>query len=195
MLKDLLLRRRWKKLGVKLSPGSRIEANTEIGEGTRINGPISIKGKGDCTIGRHCAFGADVKIITSNHLIDHANQQCSLQRRIGAMELDQARGPVIIGHNVWVGDSAIILSGVTIGDGAVIGAGAVVTRDIPAFGVATGVPARVLRRRFSDEICDQLATIAWWHWDAAKIVRNRRFFDADLVDAMPDKRLNELLVE
>ncbi len=193
--KDLLLRRYWKKRGVKLSPGSRIESETEIGRGTRINGPISIKGKGACVIGRHCALGADVKIITSNHLVDFANLQCALQRRIGAHELDEARGPVTIGHNVWIGDSAIILTGVTIGDGAVIGAGAVVTRDVPAFGVAAGVPARVLRRRFSDTICEQLQSIAWWRWDAAKIARNRRFFDVDLAKAAPGTRLADLVVE
>lgn len=195
ILKDLLLRRHWKKRGVKLSPGSRIESETEIGRGTRINGPISIKGKGACAIGRHCALGADVKIITSNHLIDFANVQCALQRRIGAHELDEARGPVTIGHNVWIGDSAIILTGVTIGDGAVIGAGAVVTRDIPDFGVAAGVPAKVLRRRFAEPICEQLKMIGWWHWDAAKIARNRRLFDVDLSQAGPDLRLADLVVE
>lgn len=195
ILENLLLRRRWKKRGVKLSPGSHIESATEIGRGTRINGPISIKGKGACTIGSHCALGADIKIITSNHLIDHANLQCSLQRRIGADELDQARGPVVIGHNVWIGDSAIILTGVTIGDGAVIGAGAVVTRDVPDFGVAAGVPAKVMRRRFSDAICDQLKAIAWWHWDDARIARNRRLFDVDLAKATDDTFLSDILAE
>ena len=195
ILKDSMLRRRWKKRGVKLSEGSRIESPTEIGEGTRVNGPISIKGKGACTIGRHCALGADVKIITSNHLIDFANVQCSLQRRIGARELDEARGPVVIGNNVWIGDSAIILTGVSIGDGALIGAGAVVTRDIPDFGVCAGVPAKLLRRRFSDAICEQLKSIAWWHWDAAKIMRNRCFFDVDLAKAASDTRLADFLVE
>lgn len=195
IFEDLLLRRHWKKRGVKLSPGSQIQSATKIGHGTRINGPIFIKGKGTCTIGRYCAFGSDVKIVTSNHLIGHANLQCSLQRWIGAAELDQARAPVTVGHNVWVGDSVIILTGVTIGDGAVIGAGAVVTRDIPDFGVAAGVPAKVMRRRFPDAICAQLSTIAWWNWDTSKIRRNRRFFEVDLARAEPGKCLAALLAE
>lgn len=195
IFKDLLVCRRWKKRGVKMSAGSRIEAPTEIGMGTRINGPLHIKGRGPCSIGRYCAFGADVKIITSNHLIDFPNLQCSLQRRIGACELDQARGPVVIGNNVWIGDSAIILTGVRIGDGAVIGAGAVVTRDLPDFAVAAGVPAKVLRLRFAAPVCDQLKALAWWHWDSAKISRNRRFFDLDLAAASEGLSLIESVVD
>lgn len=194
-LKNWMLRRTLRKRGVKLSPGSRIETTTDIGEGTRINGPLFVKGKGECRIGRYCALGADIKIVNSNHLIDFPNLQCSLQHKIGARELDVARGPVVIGHNVWIGDSAIILSGVTIGDGAVIGAGAIVTRDLPDFCVAAGVPAKVLRKRFPELVCQQLKAWAWWHWEPVKIARNPAFFDIDLTAPDADICLAEHVVE
>ena len=56
-----------------------------------------------------------------------------------------SKGPVIIGNNVWIGDKATILPGVTIGDGAVIAANAVVTKDVPAYSVVGGNPARVIK--------------------------------------------------
>jgi virginiamycin A acetyltransferase len=193
-LNDFLMCRRWKARGVKIGCGSRIEEGTRIGHGTRINGSIVIKGGGDCEIGRYCALGADVKIITSNHLIGFPNLQCALQRDIGATDLEHVRGPVVIGNNVWIGDSAIILTGVKIGDGAVIGAGAVVTRDVPDFSVVTGVPAKVRRLRFSEEVCTQLKEIAWWDWPADRMKRNRVFFDLDLENSPPAGRLADMIL-
>lgn len=194
-IRDFLLRKAWKRRGVKLARGSRLDDSTQIGFGTHINGPITVKGRGTCTIGRYCAIGADVKIITSNHLIDYPNLQCSLQRRIGSQELDRAQGPVHIGNNVWIGDSVLVLTGVTIGDGAVIGAGAVVARDVPDFGVAVGVPARIRRMRFAPSTCLQMATIAWWDWDEDRIRRNRRFFDLDLASLDGGENLQQWIVD
>lgn len=179
-IKDYMMRVQWKRRGVKLSSGTRLESDVEIGFGTRVNGALLVKGKGACRIGRYCALGADIKIITSNHLVSHANIHCSLQRRIGADELDVASGDVEIGNNVWIGDSAVILSGVKVGDGAVIGAGAIVTKNVCNYGVAVGVPAKVKSIRFAERVCQQLDEICWWHWDEAEMLRNREFFSVDL---------------
>jgi tetrahydrodipicolinate N-succinyltransferase len=72
---------------------------------------------------------------------------------------------VRIKNDVWIGDGAIIMSGVTIGNGAVIGAGAVVTKDVPDYAVMIGVPARLLRYRFSAEIMHRLLALKWWELD------------------------------
>jgi virginiamycin A acetyltransferase len=192
-MKKLLEGLRWKRRGVKLPSGSQVDSHTRIGYGTRINGSILIKGKARCTIGRYCALGSDVKIITSNHLMNYANLQCNLQRKIGAVELDVAKGEVVIGHNVWIGDNAMILSGVKIGNGAVIGAGAVVTRDIPDFAVAAGVPAKVLRLRFSPEVCEQLNALHWWDWAPERIARNADLFNVDLAQIPPGTSLESFV--
>ncbi|MBP0575101.1 antibiotic acetyltransferase, partial [Mycobacterium tuberculosis] len=71
---------------------------------------------------------------------------------------------VTIGHDVWIGHGAIVLAGRTVGTGAVVGAGAVVTKDVAPYTVVGGTPAKVIRRRFSEEIEDKLMALAWWDW-------------------------------
>lgn len=84
-----------------------------------------------------------------------------------------SRGPVRVGHNVWISTNALILSGVTIGNGAIVGAGAVVTRDIPAYHMAAGNPARVVRPRFEPATIELLERIAWWDWPDECVRRHR----------------------
>ncbi len=79
------------------------------------------------------------------------------------------KGGVVIGNDVWVGDEATILSGVRIGNGAVIGARSVVTKDVPAYAIAAGNPARIVRLRFSLDEIAALERIAWWHWPLERI--------------------------
>jgi virginiamycin A acetyltransferase len=82
------------------------------------------------------------------------------------------KGDTEIGHDVWLGFDAAILPGIKIGNGAVIGAKSVVTRDVPAYAVVGGNPAKVIRYRFDDATIAALQAIAWWHWPADKITRN-----------------------
>lgn len=72
------------------------------------------------------------------------------------------RKPIKIGNDVWIGANAVISSGVVIGDGAIIGNNAVVTKDVEPYTIVAGVPAKVIRRRFSDEICERLLKVEWW---------------------------------
>lgn len=81
------------------------------------------------------------------------------------------RGPTVIGNDVWIGRDSLIFDGITIGDGAIIGARAVVTKDVRPYAVVGGVPAREIRRRFTDEQVDALLEIAWWDWSEEKIIR------------------------
>ena len=69
---------------------------------------------------------------------------------------------IIIGNDVWIGARAIILDGVTIGDGAIVGAGSVVTKDVPAFAVVGGSPARLIRYRFQPDVISALIKLRWW---------------------------------
>lgn len=81
------------------------------------------------------------------------------------------KGDIIIGNDVWIGYEAVIMSGVTIGDGAIIGARSVVTKDIPPYTIVGGVPARQIRRRFSEETIAALLELKWWDWPREKIAR------------------------
>lgn len=66
------------------------------------------------------------------------------------------KGDIIVGNNVWIGYEAVILSGVAIGDGAIIGARSVVTKDVPLYTIAGGVPVKTIRKRFNEETIDRL---------------------------------------
>lgn len=83
-----------------------------------------------------------------------------------------SRGDTVVGNDVWIGMDATVMPGVSIGDGAIIGAAALVARDVPPYGVASGNPARLVRKRFDDAVISELLDIAWWDWDAGKITRN-----------------------
>ena len=75
----------------------------------------------------------------------------------------------MIGNDVWIGYEAVILSGVTIGDGAIIGTRAVVTEDVPPYTIVGGIPAKPIRRRFSEEMIARLMDLRWWDWPEEKI--------------------------
>ena len=79
---------------------------------------------------------------------------------------------IVVGNDVWIGYQAVILSGVTIGDGAIIGTRAVVTKDVEPYTIVGGVPAKPIRKRFSDDTIHKLLELKWWDWPKEKIAQN-----------------------
>ena len=96
------------------------------------------------------------------------------------------KGDIVIGNDVWIGYEALILSGVTIGDGAIIGARAVVTKDVPPYTIAGGVPAKAIRKRFSDDTVSALLKSKWWDWPEEKIQRSISDIQAGRVGRLRD---------
>jgi phosphonate metabolism protein (transferase hexapeptide repeat family) len=135
-----------------------------------------------------------VRINPGNHPMDRVTQHHMTYRRVeyGFADTDdeaffewrRAR-KCVIGHDVWIGHAAIVMPGVSIGTGAVIGSGAVVTKDVPAYTIAVGVPARPIRKRFSDDVIEALQRIAWWNWDRATL--EERFAELNDVNAFVAK--------
>ena len=135
-------------------------------------------------IGKYCSFAYGVKVIASGEHNYEAVANFPFYAHYlsqGAEKDTFSKGDVWIGNDVWIGLRATILSGVKVGDGAVIAAGAVVARDVPPYAIAGGVPASIIKYRFSKEIISALLEIKWWDWDDEIVRKNIDDFylDAD----------------
>jgi acetyltransferase-like isoleucine patch superfamily enzyme len=131
------------------------------------------------SIGSYCSVAPGAKLIVGQHTT-HTVSTFPLWPLVfpaaPATFGDVPLETIIIGHDVWIGANALVLSGVTVGHGAVIAAGAVVTRDVPPYAIVGGVPARVIRMRFSPEQIDSLLKIAWWDWPDTKVQASSELF-------------------
>jgi lipopolysaccharide transport system ATP-binding protein len=128
-------------------------------------------------IGKFCSIAEDVKIVAGGeHNLNHVTTFPLKDRLKGSKLPIHHKGAIIIENDVWIGTGAIILAGVKIGNGAVVGAGSVVTHDVPDYAIVAGVPARVVKFRFTTDQIKKLLEIAWWNWDIEKIVENVDYF-------------------
>ncbi len=128
---------------------------------------MSWTGKRNLTIGSYCSIGPEVLIVLDG---EHDTTRLStypfsLSHNIQDRDHPFSRGDVTIGNDVWIGARTIILSGVNIGDGACIGAGSVVTRDVPPYSIVAGNPARIIKKRFQDELITKLSMLNWAEGD------------------------------
>jgi len=140
-------------------------------------------------IGKFCSIASHTRINPSNHPIWRATSHHFTYRSkfYGFGEDDEEifqwrrDHKVTLGHDVWIGHGAVILPGVKIGTGAVVGAGSVVTKEVKPYTIVAGVPARVIRRRLSEEVEASLIRIQWWNWthdQLAEALEDFRCLDA-----------------
>lgn len=153
-----------------------------IGKGTSFNGMIGygsyigadglISGR----IGKYCSIASDVKVVLGRHpaekFVSTAPCFFSLNRQNGMTYVNdrkftenvyaEGKYPVCIGNDVWIGFGARIMEGVTIGDGAIIAAGAVVVKDVEPYSIVGGVPAKEIKKRFTDDEISFLLDFKWW---------------------------------
>lgn len=128
-------------------------------------------------IGKYCSIAEGVTIVLGGeHRVDWISTYPFNVFLNSFSNIDghpHTKGDVIVGNDVWIGSNAKIMSGVRIGDGCVIAANAVVTKDIPDYCICGGLPAKVIRQRFPDDVIEKLRSIRWWDWpdkDICKVI-------------------------
>ena len=164
--------------------------NVDVGYGTFIQSNSVVS---NVKIGKYCSIASNLSIIGGKHPINEniSTHPCfyavdnvcdfSYINRDSFCEneyVDSENGYYCeIGNDVWIGTNVSILQGVHVGDGAVIGAGALVTKDVDAYGIYGGVPARKIGQRFSDEEIEKLLNLKWWDKDEAWIEEHANSFN------------------
>lgn len=162
-----------------------------IGRGTYIQSESAFK---KSKIGAWCSIGSQVKVVYGNHPTHEfvsLHPLFYLNKKMAGLQLNkkdkfteysytdaEKKWFCEIGNDVWIGDRAIILNGTKIGDGAIIAAGAVVTRDVPPYGIVGGVPARIIKYRFNEKDIERLLSIKWWNKDVEWLKNNIDKFDS-----------------
>lgn len=146
-------------------------------------------------IGKFCSIACGVKFLfnCANHTLKSLStytfplfyEDWELEKSNVASAWDN-KGDIVIGNDVWIGFEAVILAGVKIGDGAIIGTRAVVTKDVPPYSIVGGIPAKVIRKRYSPDIIEQLLSLRWWDWTKDRIKRNLPFIMAGNIENMTE---------
>ena len=176
---------------VKFEGCNSVGANTvlsgKIGYGSYTGPNCYIIGE----IGRFCSIASEVRTILGNHptrdfvstspcfySTDKQNGESFVtENRFSEVKTVHDKCPVVIEDDVWIGEHASILAGITIGTGSIVAAGAVVTKDVAPYSIVAGVPAREIRKRFSDENISYLLRLRWWDKPIEWIKENAELFD------------------
>ncbi len=144
-------------------------------------------------IGKFCSIACGTKFLfnSANHRMNSLStypfplffEEWGLDRQDVADSWDN-KGDIIIGNDVWIGYEAVIMAGVTIGDGAIVGTRAVVTKDVPPYTIVGGVPARPIKKRFSEETIEKLLELQWWDWPPEKLAENIDLIQKGCIEQM-----------
>lgn len=179
---------------------ARLSGALEIGRYTYISENAVMIAHSPIRIGSFCSIGANFHCVTHEQ---HPTQFPTTFPLSDILGMNTSHGGVIgldrskrvtqdlsvnIGNDVWIGDSASVFGGVTVGHGCVIGAKSLINRDCEPYGIYAGTPGRLIRKRFPDRIIEQLLELKWWDWSLGEIRSNLNFFETDLAAFQGDLR-------
>lgn len=136
----------------------------------------------NCEVGSFCSIANNVTIGGSQHPIEWVSTspvfregRDSVRKKYSEHQFEGSK-KTIIGHDVWIGDKALIKQGITVGTGAVIGMGTVVTKNVEPYQVVAGCPARVIRKRFDDLTIEKLLNTEWWNFTDEELYKYAPYF-------------------
>ncbi len=143
--------------------------NVALGDFTYVSKNSEIM---NAKIGKFCSISSGCRIGLGTHPVNFVSThpifysvRGQAQLSFSDKSMQDEYKEIIIGHDVWIGTNVIIIDGVKIGNGAIIAAGSTVTKDIPAYAIVGGVPAKIIRYRFSKSDCENLESFKWWDKD------------------------------
>lgn len=162
------------------------------------------------SIGRFCAISEDVRIGHASHPVhslcghnvitghvsyhkafhsrDFSKEYETINNHYCGLDIGKKARPAVVGNDVWIGTRASILSGITIGDGAVIGLGAVVTKDVAPYHIVAGNPAKIIGKRFNDDVIEKLLELQWWKY-GPDLLNNMQLFDPNIFIPKLEERI------
>jgi virginiamycin A acetyltransferase len=161
-----------------------IDGETSIGRFTILNGPnLEIQSRlYPVNIGGFCSIAKGVLFQSYFHDHERLTTHFILHHVFGeewGKELT-SKGPIVVGNDVWIGAQSIIMSGVSIGNGAVVAANSVVNKDVPAYAIVAGSPAKLIKYRFAEDTIAMLEQLKWWDWPIEKIKQHRQLFSGKM---------------
>jgi acetyltransferase-like isoleucine patch superfamily enzyme len=167
--------------------GENVRFKGEIGYGSYIGNNSVLNAK----IGRYCSISSNVVSVSGIHpsstFVSTHPSFYSTKKQAGFsyvkedlfcedVFVDEKRRVVEIGNDVWIGSNVLLMPGIHIGDGTIVASGAVVTKDIPPYSIVGGVPAKIIRMRFTSSQVEILQSFEWWNRDPDWIKNNVQYF-------------------
>ncbi len=204
-MKNKLRQILWRILGIDYNQALQVhdyiflkkDNYTSKGVGTYDNGALVFRWTDALlTIGKYCSIANNVRFIVDkgfhgaasitsypliNNLFKQENTLRSGENKSEFLKRIRQKEGITIGNDVWIGMGAIIMPGVTIGNGSTIAANAVVTKDVPDYSIAAGIPAKIIKYKFNTKQIEELNIIAWWDWNIETIKdRSKEFYNDPL---------------
>ena len=145
-------------------------------------------------VGKYCCISRLVDIGGNEHNYHAASMMPDYRfnnKLRGKLRKHPDEEVIIVGNDVWIGQGVSIArkEGLKIGDGAVLGTGSVIAKSVPPYAIAVGVPAKIIKYRFSDDIIDQLLTLRWWDWPKDRIIEKWSLLSSDLTPQIMEQLL------
>lgn len=176
-VKHYLFERKWKKknrhngtYAVNVFDMTKVEVGIYTYGGVNV---LTYNDEAKLKIGNYCSIASNVTfILSADHYVDHISTFPFKVKVLGEKLEGVSKGNIVVQDDVWIGYGTTVLSGVTIGQGAVVAAGSVVTKDVPAYAIVGGVPAKIIKYRFDKEIVKKLAELDYSKLDRSIIEQN-----------------------